>query len=92
MGIYASNGGEYTEYGMDSDDVSEKGRPKQNENRERHEKHRWAILNRARVASDPEEYFSNDQQHEECPSDANQQDPHRSEPTSGVYKRNTERE
>jgi len=77
---------------MDPDDVSEKCGSKENENGEGHEKHRWAVLDRARVASDPEEYFANDENHEERPSDADQQDPQRSEPTAGIYERNAERE
>ena len=75
---------------MDPDDISEKCRSKQNENRESHEKHRWAVLDRARLVTDPEEYFANDEKHEERPSDADQQDPHRSEPTPRVYERNAE--
>jgi len=54
MGICASDRGEHTEYSMDPDDVSEKCRSKENENREGHEKHRWAVLYRTRVASNPE--------------------------------------
>lgn len=93
MGICTSNGrGEHTEYGMNPDDVGEKCGSKENENGEGHEKHRWAVLDRARVASDPEKYFANDEEHEEGPSDADQQDPQGSEPTAGIYERNAEGE
>jgi len=92
MGVCASDGGEHTEYSMDPNGVSEKCRSKENENRECHEKHRWAVLYRTRVASHPEQYFANDEKQEERPSDADQQHPQRSEPTPGIHERNAQRE